>query len=284
MLRIIINKSKSKSYQRAVDIALFLGADADQGRVVLSIPEHEIPGAYESLMPLVEIIGRWKCVTATFRGKEVSLYRFIFYQYGQVALCGSENTEGDDFHCRLKNDIPTWGCRLIDGISLTSFGSGFYEKSRYWYNFGSFDIKGRWIIDKDRLYGRIMQEVEKKHLDICPYFDAARIHHLIYNELPVVIIPDNYNYRLHYQKVNDNGREIYRAVNIRHIQDLRSAPGMINRRLLHRIHTAMDYFRVNPAELPRGIKDKLSSSAGDLIENKNAPIFKAFDKDGLGKN
>lgn len=99
-----------------------------------------------------------------------------------------------------------------------------------------------------------------------------------------MIIPDNYNYRLHYQRVNDGGREIYRAVNIRHIQDLRSAPGMINKRLLHKIHSAMDYFRVNPPELPEQIRQKLSRSAADLTDSENAPIFKAFDKDGLGKN
>jgi len=285
MLQITLKKSRSKSFNDAVFIMKQLGAELKGGAFFLSIQEHDIPNAYNYLLGLIEIIGKWKNVDARFRGKSIDLYRFVFQQYNSIASCGSERTASDygEF-CRVKYDVPTWGCRLIESVLLYNTGDGNYERSGiYWYNYGFFDNSGMWIIDKDRIYARITKEIQNKALDVCPYFNIAAVEKLVFRDLPDYIIPDNYSYRLHYEKVYENGLEIIKAVNIRHINDVRNAPGLINRDIVYRLQTAHDYFKALPPDLPSELKRSIKRMDKE-IDNKNAPATRAFDGQGNCKN
>lgn len=286
MLQIRIRKNSSKNYKKAIEIALSLGGVYTEGDMMVTIPEHDLPNAYNILRSLIEIIQRWKGTSATFRGRKVNLYRFVFVQYHQVAECGSKKIRScDPDYCGVWNGFPTWGCRMIQKIFLNTVGSGNYKSStKYWYNFGRFDSRGVWVIDRGKVMSRIMFEIEESGLDVCPFFNIDEVRKRVYQDLPGYIVPDNYNYRLHYVKVFEGGRDILKAVNIRHIGDLRDAPGLINRRLMYRIHSAMDYFRAQPPEISEPIRVKLMESVTELREARVAPIDKAFDKDGLGKN
>jgi hypothetical protein len=256
---------------------LHLGAYSGSVGFVLEIPEHEIPVAYDSLLELLAIIEKWKSVSAKFRGKKVNLFKFLFQQYNQVAGCGSEKTKSmDEKYCITKYDIPTWGCRQIESLLLYNTGDGNYERSGiYWYNYGFFDDSGMWIIDKERIYARITSEIERKALDVCPYFNIAFIEQVVFRDLPDYIIPDNYSYRLHYQKVYENGNEVFKAVNIRHINDIRNAP--VNKSIVQRINSASEYFKALPPDLPKELKREIIKVSQEI---NDSPFDKAFDKDG----
>lgn len=286
MLQITISKSRSKNYNVAIARVIQLGGHADGKGAILEIPEYALLNAYHDLFQLVQLIGKWKGVTTTFRDNKVNLYRFIFTQYNQVATCGVEKIKSfEESYCLQQGDHQTFGCRKINSILLTNSGSGYYERSgRYWYNYGVFNQQGIWEIDKSRIMVRIMNEVEEKALDVCPFFDIEAVMHRINKDLPAFIIPDNYNYRLHYEKQFVNGAEIYQAVNIRHIGSKRDAPGTINKRLLNRLKSAFEYFKALPPEPPDQIKEKLMQSMEEIPDVDPVTIHSSFDKDGICRN
>jgi len=282
MLQITLKKSKSKAYGFAFEMMLQLGAVPGSWGVVLNIAEHDISNSYNSLMQLIELIGKWKSVSATFRGERVNLFRFVFQQYNSIAACGSEKTQSQDENfCTMQYDIPSWGCRLIQHTLLYNTGNGNYERSGiYWYNYGFFSEDGTWIIDKERIYARIVKEVESKALDICPYFSVAAIEKVVFRDLPDYIIPDNYSYRLHYEKIYEGGREYIRAVNIRHINNVSNMPGTFNSTIVHQLTTAHDFFKAIPPDLPNELKTMIKKE----MKVGEAAGKKAFDKQGMCKN
>jgi hypothetical protein len=285
MLQITLKKSSSKRYPYAVDMMLQLGAVAGSGGVVLSVPEHKLLNSYNSLFQLTELIGQWKSVSASFRGKKVPLYRFIYLIYRNISECGAEKTNSKEKeYCNSRYDVPSWGCRLIESLLLYNTGSGNYEHSGiYWYNYGFFDDSGMWIIDKDRIYSRIMKEVEGKALDVCPYFSIAAIEQIVFRDLPDFIIPDNYSYRLHYETVYEGGREIIKAVNIRHISDLSTAPGTDNKRVIYEIRNTLEFLKAIGPDVPEMVKKIARQTKKDILK-EGSSLTRAFDKDGMCKN
>jgi hypothetical protein len=280
MLEIIFKKSKSKNYEGALNIALAMGGETIYGGVRLVVPEYKLLNAYRDLFPLVEIIGKWKGTSAKFRGKPVNLFRFIFMQYHRVGECGECKTEsGDKNYCDHEFDVPNWGCKQIINVLSRNSGPGEYKRSGvFWYNYGHFDSAGVWWIDKDWLFSKLMQEIEEKALDVCPYFDIERIKKVVYNDLPGFIIPDNYNYRLFYVPIKENGKEVIKALNIRHIESYESAPGLDNKKLLKSIKSINDFFRVYPPKMPKRLQKLIIADIQhDLIPD-------VFDDDGLCKN
>jgi hypothetical protein len=56
--------------------------------------------------------------------------------------------------------------RALERIFRKEDGPGNYKTSnKYWYNFGEFDYKGDWIVNKPLIVERLMKEAEEKALD-----------------------------------------------------------------------------------------------------------------------
>lgn len=251
-------------------------------QVIINIPLYELPNVHETLFKLCHIICKWKGVVAKFKEKKISLYHFVFLQYSKVNSCGEKNIKSDNPEfCNENYGVQTWGCKHLDSIKLNNSGNGNYKKSNlYWYNFGAFDNLGIWHIDKEAVFSLLEKEASDSAYILCPFFDLDKLHRIVFEHLPSFIIPDNYNYRLHYEAVKENGREILRAVNIRHIESLETAPGLLNKRMLFDIHSAYEMLKVLPPDIPAGLK-RLFLKEAINVENEQQ---KPFDKDGLCKN
>jgi len=89
---------------------------------------------------------------------------------------------------------------------------------KHWYNFGRFDEKNDWIIDKDRLYQKLMEFVEEKGLNVCPFFKAKWVRQAV-DKLPSRIAPDDQEFRIYYEEEYYKGKRVEVPVNIRHIPD-----------------------------------------------------------------
>ena len=77
-------KTKSKNFPEALVIATDLGAKYDGETVRLEVPTHQLLYMYEKLLPLLQIMSKWKDAEATYKGKKVSVYRFIFLIWRNV--------------------------------------------------------------------------------------------------------------------------------------------------------------------------------------------------------
>lgn len=96
-------------------------------------------------------------------------------------------------------------------------GNGEYSrKERFWYNFGRFNEKNEWVIDKETLYQRLYRHAEVTGLALCPFFDVKKLRRAL-TELPDRIVPDDKLFRVHYEEEFYKGGRVEVPVNIRHI-------------------------------------------------------------------
>jgi len=125
----------------------------------------------------------------------------------------------DRLHCWLNGEIKGWGCKRISNIMYELSGSGEYlMNEKYWYNFGHFDVKNEWIIDRERLYRRLSSFAEEKGLTLCPYFRIGEVKRAV-ERLPSSILPDDISFRLFYEEEYYKGKKVRVPVNIRHISN-----------------------------------------------------------------
>lgn len=76
MFTLIIGKSRSKKFQKAVDISLLLGGEFDGEKITLTIKEEM--KAYQTFFPLFRLnVLDWKNTRAYHNGNKVDPYRFM---------------------------------------------------------------------------------------------------------------------------------------------------------------------------------------------------------------
>lgn len=207
--------SRSKYFQEGLDMATRLGGTWDRETMVLKIPESRLLRAYDRLLPLFQIVGRWSSLSATFRGQEVEPYRFILMMHFIKECAGKRSFDRD--HCWLYSQEEGWGCKRLSNVQYQVLGNGEYSrKERFWYNFGRFNEKNEWVIDKETLYQRLYRHAEVTGLALCPFFEMKKLRKVL-AELPDRIVPDDKLFRVHYEEEFYKGERVEVPVNIRHM-------------------------------------------------------------------
>ena len=209
--------SRSKYFEKGLSMALQLGGTWDGETMVLKIPESRLMQAYDRLLDLFGVVQRWSSLKATFKGREVHPYRFILKMHF-IMECARERSFNPD-HCWLYSEEGGWGCRMIDNVLYHILGDGKYKwNEKYWYNFGHFDEKNEWVIDKERLYQRLIEFAEREGISVCSYFNADWVRKAV-DKLPSRIVPDDKAFRVYYEEEFYKGKKVEVPVNIRHIPD-----------------------------------------------------------------
>ena len=217
MYILTFKRSRSKYFEKGLALAQRLGGTWDGETMVLQIPESKLMMSYDRLLSLFGVVGRWSSLKATFNGRSVDPYRFILNMHF-VMECARQRSFNPD-HCWLYGDGEGWGCRMINNVLFLLIGDGKYNwNEKYWYNFGRFDEKNEWIIDKEKLYQRLIGYAEKKGLNGCSYFKAEWVRKAV-DKLPSRIVPDNKEFRIFYEVEYYKGKRVEVPVNIRHIPD-----------------------------------------------------------------
>jgi hypothetical protein len=217
MYILTFKSSRSKYFQKGLDMARELGGTWDGETMVLKVPEDGLLDAYDMLLPLFQIVSNWSSLRASYRGKEVDPYRFILVMYF-IRECAEIRKENQE-HCWLISGEKGWGCKRISHIMYQLLGDGQYRRNdKYWYNFGGFNEHNEWVVDKEELYRRLSSFAEEKGLTICPYFRDREVRKAV-DALPSSIVPDNKSFRVYYEEDHFHGRKVKVPVNIRHIPD-----------------------------------------------------------------
>lgn len=218
MYTLTFQRSGSKHFQKALNHVHNLGGTWDGQTARLEIPEDKLMEAYEEIHFLFGYIQKWKSLRATFRGKPVHPYRFIFLVWLNVTNCKEEREKSmDTKHCWTSMDSQGWGCKRINSILRYVKGASKYKISnRYWYNFGGFIKNDTWKINKDLILQKIEKEIESKALHICPFFDMENVKKAV-DSLPKYVRVDNIEFSPHYVPEYVDGKKEMVATNIRHV-------------------------------------------------------------------
>jgi len=195
-----------------------MGGSWDGEVARLEIPEEKLMTAYEDIAFLFGYIQNWKSTRATFNGKSVPPYRFIFRIWHTVGQCRKDRIYSVDPHyCWSSVDSKGWGCKHLCRIFKYPGGSNKYKtNNRYWYNFGELVDKNTWKINKELILQRLKKEIDDKVLYLCPHFNMEEVERAV-QDLPDFIKVDNIHY-CHYctpEYVDGVKRNI--PVNIRHV-------------------------------------------------------------------
>jgi len=195
-----------------------MGASWDGETAILMIPEQDLLTAYENIRILFKYIQKWNSTRATFNGKPVPPYRFIFLIWNTVNRCRMGKFESKDKrYCWSACDSKGWGCKQLQRIFRYTRGTPHYKTSnRYWYNFGEFISHDTWKVNKPLIRQKLRKEIDDKALFLCPYFRMEEIEKAIRN-LPDIIKVDNIHFTKYYATEYVEGIKKAIPVNIRHV-------------------------------------------------------------------
>lgn len=218
MYILTFQRSNSKNFQKALNHVYNLGVTWDGQTARIEIPEDNLLKAYEEIHFLFGYIQNWKSLRATFRGKEVRPFRFIFLVWRNVDACRREcRTSKNPRHCWSSVDAKGWGCKQLRCILRYTNGPAHYKVSnRYWYNFGEFADRDVWAVNKELIFKKLKEESEEKALDLCPHFKINKVKEAIDN-LPDFIRVDNSHFANYYSVEYLKGEKRLVPVNIRHV-------------------------------------------------------------------
>jgi len=218
MYILTFQRSSSKHFQKALNHVITMGGSWDGEVARLEIPESDLMDAYEDIYFLFGYIQKWKSTRATFNGKSVPPYRFIFLVWHTVGQCREgHDHSADPRYCWQSVDSKGWGCKHLQRIFRYSTGTPKYKTSnRYWYNFGEFVDHNTWKINKDLIHQKIEKEINDKVLHICPFFDLKQIDDAV-DSLPDFVKVDNMQYYHYCTTEYVDGKKKQVPVNIRHI-------------------------------------------------------------------
>lgn len=214
MYQLSFKKNNSKYFSDALAFAKELNCELVGDRIVISISDNELFGAYDTIRQIFSYIQHWKSTEATYNGNAVHPYSFIFYMH-QVFNC-EKQSEIDLKNCLTAYSENAWSCHRIDNIKYRIGGFGNYEKNgKFWYNYGHFK-NNLWIIDKHTIFKKLLTYGAKKGLHNCIFYDENKIRLSVAN-LPNFIEIDDFNFKIHYVEKWVRGQKVLVPNNIRHV-------------------------------------------------------------------
>ena len=187
MFEIRFGKSVSKNYKKAINRARKIpgfveSEDEDDNTNVVTVDENDLKRHHKTIESLWELIGSWKSTSIEVNGKEMDFYNLR--EYLAVLQCNDEYKKAvvPERHCDVSMHEVGWGCRFLNTIQCSIPSNTWdYERNRFWFQLGSFDKKGIWNINKDKLLQALEQETANKHLSICSVFDIKRVKKVLQN-------------------------------------------------------------------------------------------------------
>ena len=187
-LIITFNKSSSLNYEKVIKIAKkFTDFKQEEKTNILNIGLQELLEKRNTVHEIFSYIGTWKHTSFSFNGKTI-IARDIQYIF-QVLNCSNGYKKAYDkkTYCYIDGQsLEGWHCKNLTYIRR-HFPESLWEykcnHGKYWFNFGKFNNKGQWVIDKKSLAEALQKSIEYCNVRICPYFDEDYVKKII-SKLP----------------------------------------------------------------------------------------------------
>lgn len=185
-IKIIFYKTSSKYYdQCCLQCEKFDEYISESKKNTVTITDEEIRSKRTLIENVLNTVKNWSKTEMYIDEKNAT---FIEIERTLNLLnCEQKKMEeivGD--HCYAFNG---WGCNSLEEISFSEDEYSFYSRCKYhWYQFGYFE-NSIWMVDKEKIKKIITNEIERKHLSFCKYFDINRVFREV-DKLPDTIKVD----------------------------------------------------------------------------------------------
>jgi RNA polymerase subunit RPABC4/transcription elongation factor Spt4 len=194
-------QSSSANYVKAVAICeniptYIVEGESKNTTHTITLPITEV----ELLVNLHDLIGSWKSSQMLINGHAATKKDLVYYGVG--CFRNRQKSFKPEQFCFGEKEFEAnvWGCKRLN-MPIMEWGGG-------WLDYGRFDSKGLWHLDKSRILHDI--ELGLKESELCPVLDRRRILDTL-DKLPNVIDPkndDNWQYRTNYQEVDGEYKEV----------------------------------------------------------------------------
>ena len=214
LFTIQFGRSKSPSYTEVVMRCRKFGNFSEDGTNILSIENfQEIIDHLYDFTVIVRSASGWKSFRMLYKDHPVKSPDNFADIAGDVARCVIAKTKSKaDNHCTEKDNISTWGCRLVNLIGMESTKYAM----KYWYEYGHFTIDKDYIIDKKKLFNALMEEVKDKMCDNCPFFNVDNLF------TQITMLPEEVDYTnsntwaiVYRTELDEDGNKLMIPVSIR---------------------------------------------------------------------
>lgn len=253
--------SRSKSYRDVIKNAK-LFSDFSQNPNILKITDiGEIFGRWDNFSFVIFNTTKWAGTNVFFCDKPLLPYKNeFFYKLLDLKHCFKEYTNSfDKIGFCTESD---WGCKRLKNLTRY-FGSYAFFLTNPWYKYGRFIDENTWLIDKNKIYEVLTEEVSMKIVDSCPAFKVERIMDCI-NKLPNQIKIDE-NWAIEYKTDFLEKGRIQIPSGIRHVTKEQNTQTDTGGRLIVRIGNKESEDDKLEDEDIDGLLDKL------LEQRKNNP-------------
>ena len=209
ILKVIFNKSTSSYYETVIKLAKkFDDFKQDEKTNIINISIQELNKKRNIVQGILNYITAWKYTSLSFNDKPID--SMGIHCISQILNCSNEYDKvfNKDVHCYIDNQFKEgWHCKFISDIKR-HIPNDIWDYNRnhgkHWFDYGKFDDKGNWIIDKKSLENAIIKEVEEKNIFICPYYKESNIENIISNLPDSIDLNDNEEWVIN-EKDIDNG-------------------------------------------------------------------------------
>lgn len=161
-IKIVFRRSTSKSLKEAIDIAILIGADISDNKIVIDISLYDTIRLWEHINKLLNIIDKWKSFEFYYQDILYNEhYRYMFYTIQDIRNCYIGALDYSENFEMCKDNY--WGCSKLN----------YLKKVKCWLDYG-YQQDSIWIIDKEAISKELKIEAFRKKLECCPAFDINR--------------------------------------------------------------------------------------------------------------
>lgn len=186
LFRIQFGRSKSPSLQEVLKHCRKFSNFSEGDTNILQIDDfNEIVDHKYDFATIIRIASGWKSFSMIYNAHPVKSPDNYADTACEVAGCiVAKSKSKDAYYCSEKDNLSTWGCRLVNFIG----GESTKYALNYWFEYGHFAEDKLYVIDKKRLFEALMSEAKDKMCDNCQFFDKNSIIK------QVSLLPDDVDY------------------------------------------------------------------------------------------
>ncbi|MTI15214.1 zinc ribbon domain-containing protein [Sansalvadorimonas verongulae] len=193
--------SSSPNYSRAVDICKNIPSYSEigEGKQIIhtiTLPLTEV----DLVVNIYNLIGSWKSSKMLIKGKTATKKDLTYF--GMGCYRNRQKAYKPEQFCfgEREYEANIWGCKRLN-MPINQWGSG-------WLDYGSFDSKQVWHLDKSRIRHELETAIRENEL--CPVLDRRKVLETL-EKLPDSINPKkdkNWEYRTSYEEVNGDYKQV----------------------------------------------------------------------------
>jgi len=219
-LKIVFAKSSSVYYKDALEKSRAfskyypIGENNFTNRII--IDQEEFRKKYDEIQKLFSIISNWSHSELYFNDRKITFWEINSFL--DIIKCqnGYEISPNQEYYCQHEDDKFGWSCKFLTNIRRqVANNASYYNRPKYWFNYGYFENKDSWIINKQSILSTLKQEALEKKVNVCKYFNFEKLEQTVSTLPDKINLVENENWEPVFEEINDGIIIEKRPVNVK---------------------------------------------------------------------